>query len=116
MLHTEGVRFSRRLVALSVVWSSSALVALWGCSTPDSHPPILGDCVGPLCPPAQNRGVSTSSGGGSDAGDAGGAGTVDSGGGGTLDSGGGGTDSGGDTGAIDDGGADGSLPVDSGGD
>ena len=51
-------RALRRLLALAISLVPLGVVA---CSSPESHPPILGDCIGDTCPPGQGRGGSSTS-------------------------------------------------------
>lgn len=61
------------------------------CSSPESHPALIGDCSGKLCPPGQNQTIGSSS-------------SSSSGDGGTTTDSGGGTDDGGtDSGSTDSG-------------
>ena len=61
---------SRRVViGLALAILPAGLLIPIGCSSPESHPPLIGDCSGPLCPPVQNQGIKgAGSGGGTDGG------------------------------------------------
>ena len=74
MHHNRGVphstlRAPRRALALCALGSLFALAV--ACSQSSSHPPVSGDCIGDLCPPAASRGVSSTPGAGDDAGEGG---------------------------------------------
>ncbi|MDB4994114.1 MAG: hypothetical protein JWM74_1546 [Myxococcaceae bacterium] len=70
MHHNRGVphstlRAPRRALALCALGSLFALAV--ACSQSTSHPPVSGDCIGDLCPPATSRGVGSTPGSGGDA-------------------------------------------------
>jgi hypothetical protein len=62
-----SLRALRRTLVLVAAGGLSAIAL--ACSQASSHPPVSGDCIGDLCPPAQSR--QTGGGGGDGSADAG---------------------------------------------